>query len=471
MMKILNTLNGLKEEFEPRNGKNVGMFVCGPTVYDYSHVGHARTYIIFDVIAKYLRYKGYKVKFVMNITDIDDKIIQRANEGGKTWKEIAELYERAFMEDIKNLGIDSVDKFAKATEHIKEIIKQAETLIEKGYAYKTKYGVYFDISKFEDYGKLAKRTLEQAEDAIPRIDEAADKRNKGDFALWRFSESEEPSWESLWGLGRPGWHIEDTAISEKYLGQQYEIHCGSQDLIFPHHEAEIAQQEAASGKKPFVKYWLHSGFVIINGQKMSKSLKNFITIRDLLKEYTPEAIRFMTLSAYYRSPIDYKDDLIKQSEAGIQRIRELINKLELIKKSDLKEKNVEIDEIIKKTKIEFEAKMDDDFNTPEAMAILFNFIRAMNGFIDNQKLDRKSAEKTLNFFKKINEVLGIIPENEFEIPEEVFNLAENREKLRKEKAWLEADKVRDQIQSLGYSIEDTPYGPLVHTLSPTNSKQ
>src|SRR3989344_3707887 len=333
-MKILNTLTGQKEEFLPINGKNVGMFVCGPTVYDSSHIGHARTYIIFDVIAKYLRHKGYKVNFVMNITDIDDKIIDRAKEQNKTWGEIAEFYEKEFMEDIESLGINSINEFAKATSHIDEIIKQIKTLLKRGYAYQNEDGIYFDISKFKDYGKLAGRTAGQAEDAVSRIDESIDKRNKGDFALWKFSkkglpaQAGEPDWNSPWGFGRPGWHIEDTAISEKYLGRQYEIHCGAQDLIFPHHEAEIAQQEAASGKKPFVKYWLHSGFVIINGQKMSKSLKNFITIRDLLKEYTPEAIRFMTLNAYYRSPIDYKDDLIKQSEAGIQRIRELINKLD-----------------------------------------------------------------------------------------------------------------------------------------------
>ena len=466
-MKILNTLSGEKEEFEARNGKNVGICVCGPTVYDFSHIGHIRTYVIFDVIVKYLRYKGYKVKFLMNITDIDDRIIDRAKEEGKSWKEIAQFYGKSFMDDIKNLNINSVNKFAPATDYIKEIIKQVSTLIEKEYAYQIEDGVYFDISKFEGYGKLAKRTVEQAEDAISRIDESVKKRNRGDFVLWRASDSDKPSWDSPWGKGRPGWHIEDTAITEKRLGQQYDIHGGGQDLIFPHHEAEITQQEAASGKKPFVRYWLHSGLVKINGQKMSKSLKNTITIQNALKEYSPESLRFMAINAHYRSAVEYRNDLIKQSEAGIQRIRELINKLELIKNSSSFAKatkgkeEVKIDEIIKNTKIDFEAKMDDDFNTPEAMAILFNFIRLINNFIDDQKLDRKSAEKTLNFLKKIDEVLGIMPKNESEIPKEVFSLAENREKLRKEKAWIEADKVRGQIQSLGYFIEDTPYGPLV----------
>ncbi len=476
MLKILNTLSGQKEEFSPIKGNKVGIFVCGPTVYDYSHIGHARTYIIFDVIAKYLRYKGYKVKFLMNITDIDDKIIDRSKEEEKSWKEVAEFYEKEFMKDIKELGIDSVDKFARAADYIKEIVKQIETLIENGFAYQTKDGVYFDISKFEDYGKLAKRTIEQAEDAVSRIDESVSKRNKGDFALWRFSGPDEPRWDSPWGQGRPGWHIEDTAISEKYLGQQYEIHCGAQDLTFPHHEAEIAQAESVSGKKPFVKYWLHSGFVAINGQKMSKSLRNFITIRKVLDEYSPEALRFMFIGAYYRSPIDYKTDLIKQSEAAIQRFRELMNKLELVKKSgpkDIKDvpmalpsrildsDEIGIGKIIQNVKIEFESKMDDDFNTPEVLAVLFNFVRIVNSFIDEDSLDKKSADKAVKFLKEIDKIFGILPEKESEIPKEIFEIVQKREELRKQKAWLEADKVRDEIQSLGYSIEDTPYGPLV----------
>jgi len=476
MIKLLNTLTGQKEEFSPIKGKKVGIFVCGPTVYDWSHIGHARTYIIFDIIVKYLRYKGYKVDFVMNITDIDDKIIDQAKEKGKSWKETAEFYEEAFMEDIKNLGIDSVDKFVRATEHIPEIIKQIKTLIEKGYTYQNNDGIYFDISKFQDYGKLAKRTAEQAEDAVSRIDESVKKKNKGDFVLWRFSEAGQPSWDLESGLenkigstqsqyrpgaGRPGWHIEDTAITEKYLGQQYDIHCGAQDLIFPHHEAEIAQQESASGKKPFVKYWLHSGFVTLNGRKMSKSLKNFITIKEILKEYQPEAMRFMVLSVHYRSPIDYKEDLIKQSEAAVQRIGELMKKLELIGKSGPKEKKIEMNEIIKNAKLEFEAKMNDDFNTPEALAVLFNFIRAINNSISEDSLDKKSVVQISKFLEEINRIFGILPQKEFGIPEEIFELVQKREDSRKQKDWLEADKIRGKIQNSGYLVEDTAYGPLV----------
>ncbi len=460
-MRLLNTLTNQKEEFKPLKNRQVGIFVCGPTVYDYSHIGHARTYVIFDAIAKYLKYKGYKVKFVMNITDIDDKIIDRAKEEGKTWKEVAEFYEKEFMNDIENLSIDSVDEFARATEHIPQIIKQIKALIEKDYAYQTEDGIYFDISRFGDYGKLAKRTIEQAEDAISRIDESVKKKNKGDFALWRFSKPDEPSWPSPWLAGRPGWHIEDTAISEKYLGQQYDIHCGAQDLIFPHHEAEIAQQEAVSGRKPFVKYWLHSGFVTINGRKMSKSLKNFITIRDILKKYSAEALRFMVISSHYRSPIDYKDDLIKQSEAAIQRFHELINKLKLLKKSGPKNEIVEIDEIIKNTRQELEAKMDDDFNTPEALAVLFNFIRIINTFIGDNYLNRKSAIQVLKFLKEIDQIFGILPQKESGIPEEIFELVQKREDLRKQKVWLEADQIREKVKNYGYLVEDTPYGPLI----------
>lgn len=460
-MKLLNTLTGRKEEFIPIKGKNVGMFVCGPTVYDYSHIGHARTYIIFDIIVKYLRYKGYKVKFVMNITDIDDKIIERAKEEGKSREEVARLYDDEFKKDIKDLRIDGVDKFAKATGHIKEIIKQIKTLLEKSHAYQTEDGIYFDVSKFENYGKLAKRTVQQAEDGVSRIDESVTKRNRGDFALWKFSKEDEPSWESPFGKGRPGWHIEDTAISEKYLGQQYDIHGGAIDLIFPHHEAEIAQQESASGKKPFVKYWLHSGFVTVNGQKMSKSLKNFITIRNLLRDYPAEALRFMVISAYYRSPIDYKDDLIKQSEAAVQRLCELMNKLELVKKSGPKEEKIEMDEIIKNTRLEFENKMDDDFNTSQALAVLFNFIRIVNSFVDENNLDKKSAKRAISFLKEIDKILGIFPEKESGMPKEIFEMVQKREELRKQKAWLEADKIRNEIQNSGYLIEDTSYGPLV----------
>ncbi|MEK7151527.1 MAG: cysteine--tRNA ligase, partial [Patescibacteria group bacterium] len=306
MIKIFNTLTRQKEEFKPTDPKKVKMFVCGPTVYDYSHIGHARTYIIYDVIARYLRSCGYDVFYLQNITDIDDKIIERAKQKQQSPSDLAQEYKEKYYEDIKKLGITSVSEYAPATQYIPEIISQVQRLIEKGIAYLIEEeGYYFDLTQFTDYGRLSGRTTEAAEDATSRIDESSKKRNKGDFVLWRLSKPEEPGWDSPFGYGRPGWHIEDTAITEKNFGPQYDIHGGAHDLIFPHHEAEIAQMESISGQKPFVKYWAHSGFLTINGQKMSKSLGNFVTIRDVLEKYPPETLRLMFLMSHYRSPVDY----------------------------------------------------------------------------------------------------------------------------------------------------------------------
>ena len=457
MIKLTNTLSGRKEELVPFKDRKVNMFVCGPTVYDYSHIGHARTYIFFDVVAKYLRYLGYKVTYLMNITDIDDKIIDRAQKEGKDVKDVAKYYEKLFFKDIENIKIDGVSKFARATDHIKEIIKQIKILVEKGYAYKINDGVYFDISKFADYGKLAKRTVEQAEDGVSRIDESINKRNKGDFALWKLSKPGEPKWPSPWGDGRPGWHIEDTAISEKYLCQQYDIHGGSQDLIFPHHEAEIAQQESASGKKPFVKYWLHSGFLLTNGQKMSKSLGNFITITDILKHYSPESVRMLALSNYYRSPVDYTEALIKQSQAAVNRIGEFVNKLELANGKDREDVETHVSE----TRRQFTEAMDNDFNTPQAIAAIFELLKKMNLLLAEGSVSKKTAGKIKKMLKNFDSVLGIIPTKKEKVPNEVLELVEKREKLRKEKKWEEADKIRAQIEEMGYRVDDTAYGPLV----------
>jgi len=322
MLRVYNTLSQKKEIFRPRQNKKVNLFVCGPTVYDFSHIGHARTYIAFDMIAKYLKEKGYKVFYLQNITDIDDKIIKRAKEKNITPKQLARKFEKEYYKDMKALGITSVSKYARATDYIQEIINQVKKLIEKGVAYRINDGIYYDITKFKDYGKLSRRTVLQAEDAVSRIDEAKEKRNKGDFCLWKFSKPGEPKWKSPWGWGRPGWHIEDTAITQKHFGYQYDIHGGARDLIFPHHEAEIAQMEAISGKKPMAKYWLHTGFLTVEGKKMSKSLGNFITIREFLKENSPQILRMLVLKNHYRSPIDYSEKEINQAKKELQRIAE-----------------------------------------------------------------------------------------------------------------------------------------------------
>ena len=465
-LKIYNTLTRKKEIFKPRKGKKVNMFVCGPTVYDYAHIGHARTYIAFDVIVKYLRKKGYDVFYLQNITDVDDKIINRAKEEGISWKELARRFEREYKKDVKTLGIDSISKYARATEHIKEIISQVERLLKKGFAYQIEDGIYYDISKFKDYGKLSGRTALQAEDAVSRIDESKKKKNKGDFCLWKFWSGKdwEPKWRSPWGYGRPGWHIEDTAITEKYFGPQYEIHGGARDLIFPHHEAEIAQMEAISEKKPMVKYWLHTGFLTINGQKMSKSLGNFITIREFLNKHSARLLRFFVLKSHYRSPIDYSEKAILQSQNELERIDEFLEKLKT-QKSKVKTTTQKSKLKIDKFKNKFEEAMDDDFNTPKAMAVIFELIRDINPMLDKNQITQEEVKQILEFLKFVDEIFGFILKKErVKIPEEIKKLAQKREILRKEKKWEEADKIREEIKKLGYEIQDTAGGTKIKKL-------
>lgn len=439
------------------------MFVCGPTVYDYIHLGNARTFVVFDVIAKYLRHRGYDLNYIQNITDIDDRIIERAQETGQNWKELSEKFEKIFLDNMKSLKVDSVDKYPRATDHIPEIIKQVNTLIKKGNAYLIEgNGYYFDLKTFPEYGKLSGRTAEMAEDAVSRIDESSSKRNRGDFCLWKFSPpaggENEPSWPADFGAGRPGWHIEDTAITEKYFGPQYEIHGGGQDLIFPHHEAEIAQQESASGLKPFVKYWLHVGFLVNKGGKMSKSLGNFLTVEEALKKYSPEALRFYFLSAHYRSPLDYTEDNLKQAEAAYQRIREFRNKLALKTDQTLPENEI-IEDAAQETKKSFEIAMNDDFNTPNAFAALFDFMGIFNKtFADKVSgKDMLAATKVLQIY---NEVFGIVPEDT-NYYSEIEEIVSQREVARQQKNFKLADELREQIKNLGYEVEDTTYGPLV----------
>ncbi len=470
-LKICNTLTRKKEIFKPRKSKKVNIFVCGPTVYDYAHIGHARTYIAFDVIVKYLRKKGYNVFYLQNITDIDDKIINRAKEEEVSWKELARSFEREYKNDVKNLGINSISKYARATEHIKEIISQVERLLKKGFAYQIEDGIYYDISKFKDYGKLSGRTALQAEDAVSRIDNSKKKKNKGDFCLWKFWSGKdwEPKWRSPWGYGRPGWHIEDTAITEKYFGPQYDIHGGARDLIFPHHEAEIAQMEAISGKKPLVKYWLHTGFLTINGQKMSKSLGNFITVKDFLKKYSPRILRLFIIKTHYRSPIDYSEKAISQVQNEIERIDEFVEKMQNAK---LKVKNFHSCLLAGKSKLKidkfknkFEKAMEDDFNTPKAMAIIFELIREVNPLLDQGTIDKRAIKEILEFLKSVDEIFGFIFEQKkAKIPEKIKKLAQRRAKLRKEKKWKEADRVREEIKKLGYEIQDTPLGTKIKKL-------
>ena len=465
MIKIYNTLTRQKEEFQPAEPKKVKMFVCGPTVYDYSHIGHARTYVAYDVIARYLRYRGYNVFYLQNITDIDDKIIERARQKMVNPGDLAQEYKETYYEDMKKLGITSVSEYAPATQYIPEIINQVQMLIEKGIAYLIKdEGYYFDLNKFTDYGKLSGRTAEAAEDATSRIDESTKKKNKGDFVLWRFSKPEEPGWDSPFGYGRPGWHIEDTAITEKHFGSQYDVHGGARDLIFPHHEAEIAQMESISGQKPFVKYWVHSGFLTINGQKMSKSLGNFVTIRDVLEKYPPETLRLMFLMNHYRSPMDYTEENLKQAEAATQRLFEIDWRLEHLDLPKSAESSGAL-EIVNKFERDFEETMADDFNTSEAIASIFDLVKNINKLIASTSISKEQAKKVKKtLFDTAGKLFGIVPTVGFLLPGTTQALIDARQKAREKKDFKTADKLRKQIKNLGYEVDDTAYGPLVKPL-------
>jgi len=444
-IKLYNTLTRKKEIFKPIKNKRVRMFVCGPTVFDYMHIGHAKTYIQFDMIVKYLRFKNYNVFYLQNVTDLDDKIIKRAEEKRVDPLELARKFEKYYHEDEKKLDINSVTRYAQATDYIKQIVKQSEILIKKGYAYKISDGYYFNIKKFKDYGKLSKRTVLGAEDAVSRIDESVEKKNKGDFCLWKFSKPNEPSWDTELGKGRPGWHIEDTAITETHFGPQYDIHGGARDLIFPHHEAEIAQMESASGKKPLVRYWLHTGFLNVGGRKMSKSLGNFITIRDALKKYNAKTLRFFYISSHYRSPINFTEKALEKAKNGLERLNDFVKNLKSGKKDDEK--------LLKELKQKFFKSMDDDFDTVKAIAITFDFVR-------KSYKKKVGGKKTYNFFKEIDKIFGILDFGEKIIPEEIKKLVEEREQARKNKDFKKSDDLRAKIKSLGYWIEDPPAGGL-----------
>ena len=465
MLKGYNTLTRKLEVFKTLKEKEAKFFVCGVTPYDYSHLGHAKTYTQFDIIVKYLKYKGYNVYYLQNITDMDDKIIKKANEQKVDWKDISRKYEKEYIEDMKNLGNDSVNKYARATDYMKEIVSQVKRLIEKGYAYKISDGWYFDLSKDKDYGKLAKRTSLEGEDAVSRIDENTEKRNKGDFCLLKISKPGEPYWEvnieNEKFLSRPGWHIEDTAITEKELGQQYDIHGGGIDLIFPHHEAEIAQMESISGKKPFVKYWMHTGFVNVNKDKMSKSLGNFLTIKDVLKRYNKYIIRFLFLQTHYRKPIDFSEEALEQAKKTLQKLNEFMISLESYK-NEVKDNN-KVEKLIEKTKKNFEKEMDNDFDTHNGITVIFEFVKEVNKMIGEKNISNDNVKQIINFMREIDKVFGILEEKS-EIPKNIIKLAEERQEARKKKDYKTSDKIREELKKLGYYLDDKEEGYVVKRL-------
>ena len=405
-LRIYNTLTKRKEDFKVPNGNKIKIFVCGPTVYDYCHLGHARTFIAFDVIAKYLRFKGYDLFFLMNITDVAEKLIEKSRKVGMDFLDLSKKFERYFHEDLTSLGIDSIDVFARASDHVTGIIEQIKKLIEDGFAYETDTGVYFNIKKFPDYGRLSNQTKDEI--SLRPLELCLTKKNPEDFSLWRKVEKE-PIWNSPWGKGRPGWHIEDTAIAMKWLGSQYELHGGAIELIFPHHEAEIAQGEAFGGKKPYVKYWMHTGLLKIDRRKMSKSLENMISIRDLLKYYDRKVLRYYFLSTHYRRTINFNEKEIKKSEANIQFIENAIRNFENLPESKDFSNKLGLVEDIENFEREFIKSMDDDFDTSKALRIISRIAYKLRSFTKNHKeIEKISKKKILKIVIKLTRIFGII---------------------------------------------------------------
>lgn len=460
MLKIYNSLSKKKEEFKPVNPPNVHMYNCGPTVYDYFHIGNARSFIMGDIIRKYLIYKGYNVKYVMNLTDVEDKIIKKANEQKIDTTKITSKFIDAFLEDIKRLGVQEADVYPKATEHMDDIISMVENLEEKGLAYNVNGNVFYNVSKFNGYGKLSGKKIDELESGS-RIEINEEKKNPLDFALWKKAKEGEPSWDSPWGKGRPGWHIECSAMSCKHLGNTFDIHAGGNDLIFPHHENEIAQSEAASGQK-FVNYWMHFGFLNINNEKMSKSLGNFFTAREILKTYSAEAIRMSFAQTHYAGPLNFSEEFLQSAQKGLEKLVNIAEKIEEELKHDNEGSVLGFD--FNRYVNAFEEAMDDDFNTPQATAVIFDFVRDVNRTIsENEHIDKAFYIHAKTFLEKTAQgVLGILNfENlnkvsdgslESELIELLINL---RSEAKNEKNYTLADKIRDRLTAIGIVLQDS----------------
>ena len=459
-MRIYNTLTRKKEELEPITPGEVKIYACGPTVYNFIHIGNARPLCVFDTFRRYLEYRGYKVNFVQNFTDIDDKIIKRANEEGTDYKTVSEKYIAEFWTDVKGMNIREATVHPKATENIDEIISIISALVEKGYAYPVENGdVYFSPKKFKEYGKLSHQPLEDLE-AGARINIGELKKEPMDFALWKGAKPGEPSWDSPWGKGRPGWHIECSAMVRRYLGETIDIHCGGQDLIFPHHENEIAQSECCNGV-PFAKYWMHNGYINVDNVKMSKSLGNFFTVRDVAEKYGYEPIRYLMISSQYRSPINYSVDIIEQCKASLTRLYTCRDSLDfaLQKAGDTVPGNADAIKAQLDTRREqFCKAMDDDLNTADGIAAVFELVRDINVSV----LDSGSkalVEHAIQLFDELTGVLGLVYNRKAEsLDGEVEALIEARQAARKAKNWAEADRIRDELKAQGIVLEDTPQG-------------
>jgi cysteinyl-tRNA synthetase len=470
-------LSGKLEEFEPLRKNRVGMYVCGPTVYDWAHLGHARTYLAFDVIIRWLEFKGFSVFYVQNITDVghltedtaEDKIVKKAREEKIEPMQLVEVYMREYFKDLDALGVRRPDISPRATGHLVEMIEAIQSLIEKGYAYEVNGNVFFDVSKFEDYGKLSK-VKPEAMLAGSRIEAHPDKRNPKDFALWKRADKDALlRWWSPWGYGFPGWHSECAIMGLKYLGPQFDIHGGARDLIFPHHENEIAQCEALTGKKPFVRYWLHTGFLTINGEKMAKSLGNYITVRQALEKYDAEAIRLFVLSTHYRSEIDFTDKKLRDAETSLERLYNTLDGLEEAMERSVEREPTEVEKEfekkVEKLRAEFAEAMDEDFNTPRALAALFDLSREINRFLGEQRqVNTGLLKRVYDHFLELGKVLGLFQrERVKKVSEKLVNnlvdiLVELRDNLRRKGDYELSDEIRARLKELGVVIEDTSEG-------------
>ena len=467
-MRLYNTLTRRKEEFVPLEENHVRMYHCGPTVYDHAHIGNFRAFVFADILRRYFEFRGYRVTQVMNITDVghmttdadegEDKLEVAAKRERKDPYSIARFYEASFFEDVDALRIRRAHHYPRATEHIPEMIALIEKLLKKGYAYKAADGVYFDVTKFEGYGKLSGNTVERLM-AGARVAVNPNKRNPYDFALWKFDPKHLMQWDAPWGRGFPGWHIECSAMSMKYLGETFDIHTGGEDGIFPHHECEIAQSEAATGK-PFVRFWLHVRFLLVDGQKMSKSLGNFYTVKDILKKgYSGRVLRYVLMSTHYRKNLNFTFEGLDAAKAAIERMENFVLSMQDVAGAS---DDPAVDEALKKAEKDFVEAMDDDIEISAALAAIFEMIRAVN----RARPSQKQAQKAIRLMHRFDEVLGVLDvERKKEVPEEVLELVRRRHEARKAKDYATADAIREQVRKLGYLIEDTPKGPRVKPLS------
>ena len=457
-LRVYNTMTRSKEEFRPLEPGKVKMYVCGPTVYNYIHIGNARPAIFFDVVRRYLESQGYEVTFIVNFTDVDDKLIRKAEESGETVPQLADKYVEAYLEDTKALGIRSASLHPRVTENMTEIIEFIDSLMKKGYAYSSGGDVYYRTSEFADYGKLSHQNLEELQYGI-RIEVDERKESPQDFVLWKAAKPGEIYWDSPWGQGRPGWHIECSAMVRKYLGVTIDIHGGGQDLTFPHHECEIAQTEAVTGH-PMANYWMHNAFLNIDNEKMSKSLGNGLLVRDVIQQTRPKAFRFFMLSAHYRNPLNFSEESLKQAANGLERIQNCVDNLKhRLKVAGEIEVPPAIPQRIQAIAQQFAAKMNDDFNTPDAITAIFDLVTEANLYLQQERVSASALKQWLEQFQAFDEVLGILSADEGELlDDEIEQLIAERTEARRSKNWARADEIRDLLTEKGIFLEDTPQG-------------